>query len=227
MNAAVLLGTGKEGDLVDVLWQDAERAFCRLSRGDAEAHRHAFIPVGVGADHPTLENINRLAHEYELKDHLDSAWALRPLEFVHERGRAMLVVDYTGGEPLDRLIRGPMEIGRFLGFAVSLSAAVGRLHECGLIHRDIKPANALVSSATGQVWLTGFGIASRLPRERQAPEPPEFIAGTLAYMAPEQTGRVNRSIDSRSDLYSLGVTLYEMLIGSLPFSAADPMEWVH
>ena len=85
----------------------------------------------------------------------------------------------------------------------------------------------LVDSATRQVRLTGFGIASRLPRERQSPEPPEFIAGTLAYMAPEQTGRVNRSIDSRSDLYSLGITFYEMLTGSLPFTASDPMEWVH
>src|SRR5206468_11833433 len=72
-----------------------------------------------------------------------------------------------------------------------------------------------------------IGIASRPPRERQAPEPPEFIAGTLAYMAPEQTGRVNRSIDSRSDLHSLGVTFYEMLTDSLPFAASDPMEWVH
>ena len=87
--------------------------------------------------------------------------------------------------------------------------------------------NVLVDSATGRVHLTGFGIASRLPRERQAPEPPEVLAGTLAYMAPEQTGRVNRSIDSRSDLYSLGVTFYEMLTGGLPFTGADPMEWVH
>jgi serine/threonine protein kinase len=79
----------------------------------------------------------------------------------------------------------------------------------------------------GNAWLTGFGIASQLPRERQAPVPPEVIAGTLAYMAPEQTGRMNRSMDSRSDLYSLGVTLYEMLTGALPFTAADPMEWVH
>src|SRR5262249_37419947 len=90
-----------------------------------------------------------------------------------------------------------------------------------------KPGNVLVNPATGQCWLRGFGIASRLPRERQAVEPPEFVAGTLAYMAPEQTGRMNRSIDSRSDLYSFGVTLYEILTGSLPFSAAEPMEWVH
>ena len=120
-----------------------------------------------------------------------------------------------------------METGRFLRLAVALAAALSRLHGRGLIHKDIKPANVLAESATGQVWLTGFGTASRLPRERQSPEPPEFIAGTLAYMAPEQTGRVNRSIDSRSDLYSLGVTFYEMLTGTLPFTASDPMEWVH
>src|SRR5262249_45693749 len=117
-------------------------------------------------------------------------------------------------------------VGRFLRFAAALAAALGRLHERGLVHKDFKPANVLVNSKD-QVRLTGFGITSRLPRERQAPEPPEIIAGTLAYMAPEQTGRMNRSIDARSDLYSLGVTFYEMLTGSLPFSASDPMEWVH
>src|SRR5213075_1020810 len=100
--------------------------------------------------------------------------------------------------------------------------ALRQLHERGLIHKDIKPANVLVNSATGEVWLTGFGIASRLRRERQSPGPPEIIAGTLAYMAPEQTGRMNRSIDSRSDLYSLGATLYQMLTGHLMFTAADP-----
>jgi PAS domain S-box-containing protein len=227
MNASALLGAGRGNDDLEVLWEDGERAFCRLSRNDAVGDRCAFVAVHSGAEHPTLESINRLTHEYELRDYLDAAWALRPVELVRDRGRTMLVVEYTGGEPLDRLIRQPMEIGRFLRFAVALSTALGQLHGHGFIHKDIKPANVLVDSVTGQVWLTGFGIASRLPRERQSPEPPEFIAGTLAYMAPEQTGRVNRSIDSRSDLYSLGVTFYEMLIGSLPFTASDPMEWVH
>ena len=121
----------------------------------------------------------------------------------------------------------PMEVGRFLRLAIAVTSALGKLHQRGLIHKDIKPANIVVDCADGHVRLTGFGIASRLSRERQAPEPPETIAGTLAYMAPEQTGRMNRSIDARSDLYALGVTLYQMLTGVLPLTAADPMEWVH
>jgi predicted ATPase len=107
------------------------------------------------------------------------------------------------------------------------SAAAARVHERGLIHKDIKPANVLVDMASGGAWLTGFGIASRLPREHRVPEPPEVISGTLAYMAPEQTGRMNRSIDSRSDLYALGVTFYELLTGALPFTPSDPMGWIH
>src|SRR5262249_6768365 len=120
-----------------------------------------------------------------------------------------------------------MATDRFLRLAIAMLAALGRVHRRGLVHKDIKPVNILVDPATDQVWLTGFGIASRLLRERQSPEPPELIAGTLAYMAPEQTGRMNRSIDSRSDLYSLGIVLYRMLTGVLPFTASDPMEWVH
>jgi PAS domain S-box-containing protein len=227
MNVSASLGASGEDGVMQVLWQDAERVFCRFARERTGGHKHAFIPVVGGTEHPTLESVNRLAHEYALKDHLDGAWALRPVELVREPGRTVLVVDYRGGEPLDRLTRRPFEIGRFLRIALALSVALRRLHGRELIHKDIKPANVLVDEATDQVWLTGFGIASRLPRERQSPEPPEFIAGTLAYMAPEQTGRVNRSIDSRSDLYSLGVTFYEMLTGGLPFTASDPMEWVH
>src|ERR1700756_2308756 len=138
-----------------------------------------------------------------------------------------LVLEDPGGTPVDRLLVRPLEVSHFLHIAIPLAGALRRVHERGLIHKDIKSANIVVDAANGGVWLTGFGIASRLPREHQAPAPPEVIAGTLAYMAPEQTGRMNRSVDSRSDLYALGVTLYEMLTGQLPFAAADPMEWVH
>jgi PAS domain S-box-containing protein len=220
------LGAGAPGSFA-VLWEDGERVLCRGWRHEGDGDRTAVLAVLAAFEHPTPGLVDRLVHEYGLKDELDGRSAVRPLALVREHGRTVLLLEDPGGEPLARLLGQPMEMGRFLRFATGLSAALRQLHERGLIHKDIKPANVLVNSATGQVWLTGFGIASRLPRERQSPEPPEFIAGTLAYMAPEQTGRMNRSIDSRSDLYSLGVTLYEMLTGSLPFTASDPMEWVH
>jgi predicted ATPase/signal transduction histidine kinase len=127
---------------------------------------------------------------------------------------------------MTKLVGQSLELKGFLHIAIGLTQALREVHSSGLIHKDIKPANILVD-ATGRVRITGFGIASRQPRERQAPVPPEIIAGTLAYMAPEQTGRMNRSIDARSDLYSLGVVLYELLTGAPPFTASDPMELVH
>jgi PAS domain S-box-containing protein len=208
-----------------VLWEDGERVFCRGNRrGNDSTPVLAVLPA---AEQPASAVLDRLAHEYELRDELDAAWAAKPLEFVREQRQAILLLQDPGGEPLDRLIGPPMGLDVFLRLAVALSVALGRLHARGLVHKDIKPANVLVSAAADQVWLTGFGIASRLPRERQSPAPPELIEGTLAYMAPEQTGRMNSSIDSRSDLYSLGVTLYQMLTGSLPFTASDPMGWAH
>ncbi len=210
-----------------VLWEDGERTFCRESRLGADGSRNTVLVALLTAEHPLPFALERLAHEHGLKDDLDGAWAARPLEVVREHGRTMLVLEDHGGEPLAELIGAPMEVERFLRLAIPLTWALRQVHERGLIHKDVKPAHILVDCAGGEVRLIGFGIASRLPRERQTLEPPETIAGTLAYMAPEQTGRMNRSIDSRSDLYSLGVTFYQMLTGSLPFIASDPMELVH
>ena len=179
------------------------------------------------AEYPAPESLKRLEHEYSLREELDPAWAARPMAIARHWDRTVLVLEDPGGVPLDQLLGQPLDLAFSLRVAIGLSSAIDRLHQRGIIHKDIKPANVLVDSVTGRCWLMGFGIASRLPRERQSAEPPEFVAGTLAYMAPEQTGRMNRSIDSRSDLYALGVTLYEMLTGSLPFTASDPMEWVH
>jgi serine/threonine protein kinase len=200
------------GYVFETLCEDEEFSFCRGRRDHDEPQTVLLIaPV---SERPVPAILERLEHEYSLRDKLDSDWAARPLTLIRREGRPMLLLEDAGGEPLDRLLGRPMELSRFFRFAVGLASSLGALHQQGLIHKDIKPANVLVDSASGAVWLTGFGIASRLPRERQSPEPPEVIAGTLAYMAPEQTGRMNRSIDSRSDLYSLGVTLYEMLTGA-------------
>jgi PAS domain S-box-containing protein len=211
---------------LDVLRRDEEFVLYRGAHSN-DSGLPSILLLAPAATRPAPATLKKIEHEYSLRDELDSAWAVRPLALSEQRGRTTLVLDDPGGETLDRFLAGPMEITQFLCLAADLAAALGELHKRELIHKDVKPSNILLNPATGQLRLMGFGIASHLPRERQAPEPPEFIAGTLAYMAPEQTGRMNRSIDSRSDLYSLGVTLYEMLTGTLPFAASDPMELVH
>src|SRR6516165_6293481 len=221
------LNVAHSDDSSQVLWKDSERIFHRGWRLDDDGKRRDVLIASPAADHPSRSSLERLTHEYELKDELDGAWAVRPLDLVRDAGRTMLVLEDAGGEPLERSLGVPMEAGRFLHLAIAISLALGRLHQRGLVHKDVKPANILFNEATSEVRLTGFGIASRFARERQSPHPPETIAGTLAYMAPEQTGRMNRSVDSRSDLYAIGVTFYQMLTGALPFNATSPIEWVH
>jgi PAS domain S-box-containing protein len=199
----------------------------REPRLDADGKRTTARPAVFATGHRGSLTPIRLAHEYAPRDELDTAWAVRPPELACEDGRPPLMLEDPSGEPLDGLLGVPMELGFFLRLAVCIATALGSVHQRGFVHKDLKPAHILVNRADKAVQLTGFGIATRLPRERQALAPPEIIAGTLAYMAPEQTGRMNRSIDSRSDLYALGVTFYQMLTGSLPFTASDPMECVH
>jgi predicted ATPase/signal transduction histidine kinase len=200
-----------------------------LYRGRKRGKPSPILAVALAADQPSPQSRRRLEHEYSLAAELDPAWAAQPLALTRHEARTMLVLEDPGGEPLDLLLdrsEGPLALTWFLHVAIGLASALSQAHARGLIHKDIKPANVLVDDL-GNVRLTGFGIASRLPRETPTPAPPQVIAGTLAYMAPEQTGRMNRSIDARSDLYSLGVTLYQMLTGALPFAAEDPLEWVH
>ena len=208
---------------MQILWDDGERTFSRQLRSGVDGKCSVLVARPAG-EQPRPGCLGRLAHEFGLKDELDSTWSVRPLEMLREGAQMHLVLEDPGGVPLMQLLIAPMETATFLRLAVGIAVALGKLHQQGLVHKDIKPSHILVNCTDGQARLTGFGLASRLPRERQAPE---TLAGTLAYMAPEQTGRMNRSIDSRSDLYSFGVTLYQMLTGSLPFTASDPIEWVH
>src|SRR6202140_4157165 len=207
-----------------------ESADFTLYRGRKHDDPSPVLAIALSTEQPSPQSIRRLEHEYSFAAELDPAWAAKPLAITCHEGRTILILKDPGGEPLDRILERdqgqPLDLTRFLRTAIGLAKTLGQVHQHGLIHKDFKPANVFVDD-TGNAWLTGFGIASQLPRERQSPGSPEFIAGTLAYMAPEQTGRMNRSVDSRSDLYSLGVTLYEMSTGSLPFTASDPMEWVH
>ena len=225
------------------LHQDGEFVLCRgRAIASPPPHPPSVLVSVLASDHPAPARLRMLEHELAFRDDLDSTWALRPIALAQYEGRQALIREDRQGESLARLLAKPpvsrpfsghpsaepaLELGIFLRLAARLAGTLGEVHRRGIIHKDVKPANILVNLATGEAWLSGFGIASRLPRDRPAPEPPEMIAGTLAYMAPEQTGRMNRSIDCRSDLYALGVTLYQMLTGSLPFTATEPIEWVH
>lgn len=215
------------GFLLEVL---QEGPVFTLYRGRQRGNPSPILVLAPTPQQPPRQLLQRLEHEYSLAAEIDLTWAAKPLALGRHEGRTILVLSDPGGEPLQRILEGrkgkPLDLTRCLHIAVGLAAALAQVHRRGLIHKDVKPANVFIDDADN-VWLTGFGIASLHPHERQAPAPPEVIAGTLAYMAPEQTGRMNRSIDTRSDLYSLGVTLYQMLTGALPFAATDPLEWVH
>jgi predicted ATPase/signal transduction histidine kinase len=213
------------GYSLDPLREDGEFILYRAHSKQLESP--SILLLMPSSTRPSRETLEKINHEYSLSSELDNIWSLPPLAISSYNDKRVLVLEDPGGAPLNRVVDGPMEMKQFLRLAIGMANAVGQLHRRHIIHKDLKPSNVFVALESGRVWLTGFGIASRLARERQSLDPPEFIAGTLPYMAPEQTGRMNRSIDSRSDLYALGVTLYEMLIGSLPFTASDPMEWVH
>jgi PAS domain S-box-containing protein len=197
-----------------------------LYRGYPETDATTVLILAPNPRHVTATYQERLEREHSLSETLEADWAIRPLALVRHERRPALLFEDPGGVPLNSLLGQPMEILRCLSIGIGISAALRHTHEQGLIHHDIKPGNVFVDDR-GQVRLTGFGFATRLPRERQARISPGLLPGTLTYMAPERTGHVNRSVDARSDLYSLGVTLYEMLTGAPPFVTVDPMELIH
>src|SRR5262245_35130990 len=140
-----------------------------LRRPAGERDTDAVLVIATASDHPAPRSIERLRHEYSLRDCLDSAWAAKPLRLSNDHGRGRLVLLDPGGALLSGLVGHRWDIGGFLRVAIGVSLALRRAHATGLVHKDIKPDHILVDLAAGTAWLTGFGIASRLPRERQAP----------------------------------------------------------
>ncbi|WP_437733552.1 sensor histidine kinase [Sorangium sp. So ce1335] len=199
----------------------------RLLRAVRSADGRPVILKVIDPRSGRSQDIERLQHEHAMGKALRHDAFVRPLAIETFEGMPALVMEDFGGESLDRIIDGPMSAGRFLELAVRIAACVAELHQEDVLHRDLKPHNILVNATTGEVKLIDFGLACRLSREQPPAGPPRLIEGSLPYLSPEQTGRMNRSIDSRADLYALGVTFYQMLTGRLPFEARDPLEWVH
>src|SRR5919202_4923198 len=212
-------------NLIETLYEGTTTCVYRASR---KSDHVSVIIKTLKAEYPTLEQLTRLRHEYQILQSLELEGIVKPLALEnHQNGLALILSDF-GGESLKNLItHKSLELSLFLPIAIQLASILAQLHEANIIHKDIKPHNILINVKTGQVHIIDFSISSYLPRENQTVINPNVLEGTIAYMSPEQTGRINRSIDYRTDFYSLGVTFYEMLTGQLPFQANDSLELVH
>ncbi|MEG4911706.1 AAA family ATPase [Microcoleus sp. B7-D4] len=187
-------------------------------------------------EYPSFNEIVQFRNQYTIAKNLDFPHIVKPLTLeVYQNSYALVMEDF-GGVSLSTYLKTPtnqtqpsqaLPLAEFLQLAIQLTDIIHYLYQNRVIHKDIKPANILINPDTKQIQLIDFSIASILPRETQEIENPNILEGTLAYLSPEQTGRMNRGIDYRSDFYSLGVTFYELLTGQLPFISDDPMKLVH
>jgi predicted ATPase/signal transduction histidine kinase/tRNA A-37 threonylcarbamoyl transferase component Bud32 len=182
----------------------------------------------IASEYPHKTDIARLNHEYEILDGLQLDGVVAAYGLEEFQGKPILVLEDFGGRDLAFYLQShTLSIAEGLQIGCQLAQAIGELHEQQIIHKDIKPQNIIFDPNTKQLKLTDFSIASRLSKEHPILSSPNLLEGTLAYVSPEQTGRMNRTVDYRTDFYSLGVTLYELLTGRLPFQSDDPMELVH
>ncbi|MCF8111512.1 MAG: diguanylate cyclase [Desulfobacteraceae bacterium] len=176
---------------------------------------------------PGFSETTRIRREYELLGKLDIEGVVKVIETIDTGDSTALVMEDFGGVSLKCLAGAPFEIGNFLVFAARLARTLDALHSHNISHRDIKPGNILYNSGTDELKFTDFGTATELSLEEELVYNPRLIEGTLAYMSPEQTGRMNCDVDYRADFYSLGATFYEMLTGNPPFSSGEPMDIIH
>ena len=178
--------------------------------------------------YPSSQQLSRLEDEFQLLHALELPGVITAYRLESADRQHFMVLEDFGGQPLVQLPSAShMAITDFLNLALKITNILEQLHQQHIIHQDINPAHILLNPDDGQVKLIDFDLATQLSNEKSIPANPDALRGTLAYISPEQTGRMNRAVDYRTDLYSLGITLYELITGQLPFLAADPLEIVH
>ena len=211
-------------EITEIIHQGTQTVLYRAMGLDGKSR----ILKSLVLSQPTSESVARLRHEYQITRDLEINNLVKTLGFKIVGHRVVMVMEDFGGRSLQQIMRaGSIDLALCLNIMVQVSQAIVQLHNQKIIHKNIKSANIIINSQTNQIKLTDFSIASQMGSETTRIITPNQLEGTLAYISPEQTGRMNRPIDYRTDFYSLGVTLYELLTGQLPFSSNDPLELVH
>ncbi|QBR02421.1 GAF domain-containing protein [Paraburkholderia pallida] len=213
-----------EVSTTQTLWDDGAFVLARIATRDAAKTRLAVSP---SASQPSADALAWLEQAYGLRARLDSPRFTQPIALLREERRTSLILDDPGGVVLSSIETQSLPLAQVLTLAASMAGALDALHRRELIHHDIRPAHWLVNLKAGSAALTGFGLASSLAPEGSEIGQPVLFADALPYVAPERTGLVNRRADARSDLYSLGVVIYRMLSGKLPWQASSAAEWLH
>ncbi|MEG4572688.1 AAA family ATPase [Microcoleus sp. N3A4] len=199
-----------------------------IYRAVRESDRAPVIIKTLNTEYPTIEEITRLRHEYKISSNLKLEGIVKPYSLEKYKNSFALILEDCGGQSLkDHQAGKSIKIKNFLRLAIQVTKTLGEVHQNQIIHKDIKPSNIIITSDFKQVKITDFSMATRLSREVHQNSNATVLEGTLAYISPEQTGRMNRDLDYRTDLYSLGITFYEMLTGVLPFNSTDPLELIH
>jgi len=211
-----------------ILTQIYDSSNSQVYRGIRQSDGTPVIIKILKQDYPTPAELTRYKQEYELTHSLNlegviAAYSLEP----YQRTLAIVLEDF-GGIPLGKIIeQSPLNLKECLQVMVKIAQSLGELHAQNIIHKDINPANIVINPQTQQLKLIDLGIATRLSRENPALKNPNILEGTLPYISPEQTGRMNRSLDYRTDFYSLGVVFYQLLTHQLPFTSKEPLELIH
>lgn len=192
----------------------------------------AIIVKILKQDYPSPQELTRYRQEYQITRSLNQEGAIKAYSQQDYQRTLVILLEDFGGESLEQWMRQcsdfcPMPVSTFLRLAIELTDILGRIHAAHVIHKDVNPGNIVLNLETGVVKIIDFGIATQFSRTNPTFKSPHILEGTLAYLSPEQTGRMNRSLDYRTDFYSLGVTFYELLTGHLPFPAANMLELVH
>ncbi|MDJ0718999.1 MAG: EAL domain-containing protein [Prochloraceae cyanobacterium] len=209
---------------------------CIIYRAIRKSDRKSVIIKTLKKDCPTIQETATLLHEYGILKNLNSKKIVKAYALKREKRKLALILEDFGGESLENFIATKQfKLQEFLQIGIQLSLILDELHQNKIIHKDIKPSNIIFNPATFEVKITDFGIATQLTKETisfknnlwTSNNNSDLLEGTLAYISPEQTGRMNRAIDYRSDFYSLGVTFYQMLTGVLPFQVDDFLELIH